>query len=187
VLLFFQEENKANSGENTETSSAMHNPAIQINTLLNSNTPNTNIEGKTLAPQNINLLQNEVVTTIDSYSNLTETKSVSFTTEVSKLSTDINNVPRLKDIPLAAVVEEMSARSVSVSEAGHESHDSKNSNRSKREPSENTPRNSPTPEQTLTQSKPETQVWIKSPYSYPALYLRDLNPSFILEVSPSSL
>jgi hypothetical protein len=168
---FFQEENKANSGEKTGTSSAVCNPAVQINTLLNSNTPNTSIGDKTSAPQNVTLLQTEVVTTKDSYSNLsTETKSVDFTTEASKQSTDINKVSRLKDIPLSAVVEEMSPRSISISEAERESHDSKNANRSKTGLSETTPCNSPTPEQSLTQSKPKTQVWIKSS-SYPALCL----------------
>lgn len=185
-MIFFQEENQANSGEDTETSSAVHNPALQINTLLNSNTPNTNIWDKTSAPQNITLLRTEVITTKDSSSNLTtETKSASFAAEASKLSTDINKVPKLKDIPLPAVVEDMSPRSISVSEAEHESHDSKNANRSKTGPSEATPHNSPTPEQSLTQSKPETQVWIKLPSSYPALYLRMRPVMNITKQNPS--
>ncbi|XP_033607529.1 FGFR1 oncogene partner isoform X2 [Cryptotermes secundus] len=154
-----KEENKANNGENTETSSAVHNPAVQINTLLNSNTPNTNIWDKTSAPQNITLLRTEVVTTKESSSNLTtETKSASFTAEASKLSTDINKVPKMKDIPLPAVVEDMSP----ISEAEHESHDSKNANRSKAGPLETTPHNSQTPEQSLTQCKPETQAALNS-------------------------
>jgi hypothetical protein len=154
-----QDENNSNSGENRETPYGVFNPAFQINTFLNSNTPNTNIGEKTSAPQNVT----EVVITKGSSSYLsTETKSVEFTAEASKQSTDINKVPRLKDISLPAVVDEMSPSSISISEAELESHDSKNANRSKREASESTPHNSPTPEQLTTQTKPETQVCTKS-------------------------
>jgi hypothetical protein len=158
-----QDENNSNSGENKETSYGAFNQAFQINTFLNSNTPNTNIGDKTSAPQNVTLLPTEVVTTKDSSSNLSiETKSVEFTAEASKQSTDINKVPKLKTISLPTVVDEMSPTSISISEAELESHDSKSANRGTREPSESTPHNSPTPEQLATQSKPETQVWTKS-------------------------
>jgi hypothetical protein len=158
---FLQDENKVNNRENKERSTA----GFQINTLLNSNTPNSSTGEKTSAPQT------EVGTTKDSSSNLsTEAKSVEFTAEASKESTDINKVPRIKDIPLS-VVEEMSQRSISISEAELESLDSKNANRSKRETSEVKPHNSPTPQQLTTQNRPEIQVWTKSTLSSPALYL----------------
>lgn len=160
VHFFFQEGTEPNSGVNI--SSAFGIPTAHSSALLDSNTPHSTIGERTSAPQNVSLPRTEVTTTKASSSNAsTETKSISFTAEASKLSTDINKVLGLKDIPLPAVLEQMSPRLTSVLDSEHANRSSKNANKSKTVSSETTPRNSPTLEQSLTQSKPETQVWIK--------------------------
>lgn len=157
---FFQEGTEPNIGMNI--SSALGNQIAHSGALLDSNTPNSAIGERTSAQRNVGLSQSEVTTTKASSSNVSaETKSITFTAETSKLSTDIYKVLRLKDIPLPAVLEQMSPRSTSVSDSEHANHSSKNASKSKTVSSETTPHNSPTLEQSLTQSKPETQVWIK--------------------------
>ncbi|XP_021920946.1 FGFR1 oncogene partner-like isoform X2 [Zootermopsis nevadensis] len=125
-----QEGTEPNIGMNI--SSALGNQIAHSGALLDSNTPNSAIGERTSAQRNV--------------------------AETSKLSTDIYKVLRLKDIPLPAVLEQMSPRSTSVSDSEHANHSSKNASKSKTVSSETTPHNSPTLEQSLTQSKPETQA-----------------------------
>jgi hypothetical protein len=161
ICFFFQEGKKQDSGKSIATSSAVNNSTVQNSALLDSNTSDSTTGERISTPQNVILIQTEVATTKASSTNeSTETKSISFIAEASKQSTDINKVPRLKDIPLPAVMEEMCPGSVSVSDAEHASHSSKDTNKNKTGLSETTPRNSQTLEQSVTQSKLETQVWI---------------------------
>jgi hypothetical protein len=154
---FFQEGTEPSSG--VITSFASGNPTAQSSALLDSNTPNSTTGKRTSAPQNVGFIQTAITTTKASSNNvLTEAKAISITAETSKPSTDINKVLRLKDIPLPAVFEQMSPRSTSVSESEHANHSSKAVNKSKTGSSETTTHNSPTLEQSLTQSRLETQV-----------------------------
>ena len=150
---FLQDGNKPHSEDSTETS-VVGNPTAQTSTQLYSDIPNSNTGKRTSATQ----LKTEVETTKDNSSNkLIERKSFS-STEASKQLTDTNQVPISKGIILPATTEEISPQT-SVSEAEHASHNSKDASKSKTS-SENTPRNSPTLEQSSAH-KSETQVWIK--------------------------